>query len=88
MTMFTLPTGLVFELPVIVYFFTKIGLIGPEFLQTYRRHAFIVILMLAAMITPPDVVTQFLIGVPLYFLYEISIIISKRVAKKRDLELR
>lgn len=88
MTMFTLPTGLVFELPVIVFFFTKIGLIGPEFLRAYRRHSFILILMLAAMITPPDVVTQFLIGVPLYFLYEISIIISARVEKQRELELQ
>ena len=84
MTMFTLPTGIVFELPVVVYFFTKIGLIGPDFLRTYRKHAFIIILIMAAIITPPDVVTQFLIGVPLYFLYEVSIIISKRVERQQQ----
>lgn len=86
MTMFTLPTGIVFELPVVVYFFTKIGLIGPEFLRAYRKHAFIIILIMAAIITPPDVVTQFLIGVPLYFLYEVSIIISRRVEQQREAE--
>lgn len=79
MTMFTLPTGIVFELPVVVYFLSKIGLITPEFMKKYRRHSIIIILILAAIITPPDIVTQFLIGIPVYFLYEISILISKRV---------
>ncbi|MEM8906417.1 MAG: twin-arginine translocase subunit TatC [Bacteroidota bacterium] len=83
MTMFTLPTGLVFELPIIVYFLSRVGLIGPEFMRTYRRHAVVVILLLAAVITPPDVVTQFLIGIPLFILYEVSILISARVAKQR-----
>ena len=87
MIMFTLPTGLVFELPIVIYFLSKVGLVTPEFLRTYRRHAFIVILILAAIITPPDVITQFLIGFPLYFLYEISILISKRVMKKREKDL-
>ncbi|MEM9819858.1 MAG: twin-arginine translocase subunit TatC [Bacteroidota bacterium] len=84
MTMFTLPTGLVFELPIIVYFLSKVGLIGPQFMRTYRRHAFIVILILAAIITPPDVVTQFLIGIPLFILYEVSIVISARVVKNKE----
>lgn len=84
MTMFTLPVGIVFELPIVVYFLSKIGLVTPEFLKSYRRHAFVVILILAAVITPPDVVTQFLIGVPLYFLYEVSIVISKRVIAKQE----
>ena len=57
-------------------------------MRTYRRHAFIVILILAALITPPDVVTQFLIGFPLYILYEISIIIAGRVEKKNELAMR
>lgn len=83
MTMFTLPVGVVFELPIVVYFLSKIGLITPEFLKSYRKHAFVIILILAAVITPPDVVTQFLIGFPLYFLYEISIIISRRVVNKQ-----
>lgn len=79
MTMFTLPTGIVFQLPVVVYFLSKVGLITPEFMKKYRRHAIVVILIMSAVITPPDVVTQFLIGIPVYFLYEISISISKRV---------
>lgn len=82
MTMFTLPTGIVFELPIIVYFLSKIGLVTPEFMKKYRRHSIVVILILAAIITPPDVITQFLIGIPVYVLYEISIIISRRSQPK------
>lgn len=95
MIMFTAPAGLIFELPVFVYFFSKVGLVTPEGMRKYRRHAIIGILLLAAMLTPPDVVTQFLIGIPLFILYEVSIVISKRVADeekrkeaKRDRELR
>jgi len=88
LTMFTIPTGLVFQLPIVVYFLSKIGLVTPTFMRSYRRHAFIVILIMAAAITPPDIITQMLIGVPLYFLYEISIIISKRVTDKREKELQ
>ena len=84
MTMFTLPVGAVFELPVVVYFLSKIGLVTPSFLRSYRKHAFIIIIILAAVITPPDVVTQFLVGIPLYILYEISIIISRRVVAKQE----
>ena len=80
--MFTFPTGLVFQLPVAVYFLSRVGLITPEFLKTYRRHAMVIILLLAAIVTPPDVVTQFLIGIPLFMLYETSIMISKRVVKQ------
>ena len=83
LTMFTIPVGLVFELPIIVYFLSKIGLVYPDTMKRYRRHAFVVILLVAAIITPPDVVTQFLIGIPLYFLYEVSIRISARVAKQK-----
>jgi sec-independent protein translocase protein TatC len=88
MMMFTVPTGIVFELPVVVYFLAKVGLITAEFMKTYRRHSIVVILVMAALITPPDVVTQFLIGIPLYFLYEVSILIAKRVEKKNELEMR
>ena len=84
MIMFTAPAGLIFELPIVVFFLSKVGLVTPESMQQYRRHAIIGILVLAAMITPPDVVTQFLIGIPLYALYEISIIISKRVAQEDE----
>ena len=82
--MFTFPTGLVFQLPVAVYFLSRVGLVTPEFLRTYRRHAMIIILILAAIVTPPDVVTQFLIGIPLFLLYEASIMISKRVVKNSE----
>ena len=86
MTMFTLPVGIVFELPIVVYFLSKVGLVTPEFMSSYRRHAVIIILIVAAIITPPDVVTQILVGMPLYVLYEVSIIISKRVVKKQAQE--
>jgi sec-independent protein translocase protein TatC len=88
MTMFTLPTGMIFELPIVVYFLAKVGLVTPEFMRTYRKHAFVVILLLSAIITPPDVITQFLIGFPLYLLYEASIIIAKRVTAKLELEAK
>ena len=84
MTMFTIPTGLVFELPIVVYFLSKVGMVTPEFMRQYRKHAFVMILVGAAIITPPDVMTQLLISVPLYFLYEASILISKRVNDKRN----
>lgn len=87
MIMFTAPAGLVFELPVIVYFLSKAGLVTPEFMRKYRRHSFVIILVLAAIITPPDVVTQLLIGMPLYVLYEVSIIISARVVAKEEAEM-
>lgn len=87
MVMFTVPAGIIFELPVVVYFLSKIGLVTPEFMRKYRKHAFIGILLIAAIITPPDVITQFLIGIPLYVLYEVSIFISKRVKKQQDAEL-
>ncbi len=82
LTMFTVPTGIVFELPVVVYFLSRIGLINAKSMKKYRKHAFLVILILAAVITPPDVITQFLIGIPVFILYELSILISKRTYKK------
>ena len=87
MVMFTLPAGIVFELPIVVYFLAKLGLVTAGGMRTYRRHAAIGILLLAAILTPPDIVTQFLIGVPLYILYEISIVIARRVEKKNEEEM-
>ena len=84
MIMFTAPAGMIFELPIIVYFLSKVGLVTPEGMKKYRRHSIIGVLMLAAMITPPDVVTQFLIGIPLYILYEVSIIVSARVNRENE----
>lgn len=81
-TMFTIPSGIIFELPIVVYFFSRIGLLSPEIMKKYRKHAIVIILLFAAVITPPDVVTQFLIGIPVLFLYELSISISRRAYKK------
>jgi len=88
MTMFTLPVGIIFELPVVVFFLAKIGLVTPQFMRQYRKHAFVAILIMAAILTPPDMVTQLLIAGPLYLLYEASIIICKRVYKKQEEEDR
>lgn len=87
LTMYTIPTGILFELPIVVYFLSKIGLVTASLMKNYRRHAFVIILILAAIITPPDVITQFLIGFPIFFLYEISIRIAARMERKREKEL-
>jgi sec-independent protein translocase protein TatC len=75
--------GVVFELPILVYFLSKIGLITPKFLKTYRKHALIIILFLAAVITPPDIFSQLVVSIPLIMLYEVSIIISRRIERKK-----
>lgn len=77
----TLWCGIVFELPVIIYFLSKVGLVSPEWLKNQRRLMYVVILILAAIITPPDVVSQIIVALPLFVLYEIGIVISKRVYK-------
>ncbi len=81
-------SGIIFELPVLVFFLSKIGIITPEFLRKYRKHSIIVILALSAIITPPDIFSQVLVCFPLIILYEISIFISKRItAKEKSKEL-
>ena len=65
--------GIVFQLPVIVFFLAKMEIITKELLSQYRRHAFVIIMMIAAIITPPDLMTLILVTIPLYLLYEISI---------------
>jgi sec-independent protein translocase protein TatC len=79
-----LATGLVFELPIIAFFLTKIGVVTPQFMRKYRKHAIVVIFIVAAIITPPDVFSQTLVAIPLLILYEVSIFISARVVKDRD----
>ena len=69
-------TAFLFQLPILVYFLTKFNLVNPSMLRKYRRHAFVVILILASVLTPPDVFSQILIGVPIFCLYELSIFIS------------
>ncbi len=75
--------GLFFELPIIIYFLTRLGLITPSFLKKYRRYSIVIVLILAAIVTPPDVVSQIIVSIPLLILYEISIIISTFVYKKK-----
>lgn len=82
-TSVTLASGLVFELPVIVYFLSKAGLLTPALMRTYRKHALVVILVLSAIITPPDITSQILVTLPVILLYEVSIKVSGRVEKRR-----
>jgi len=86
MVMFTLPTGIVFELPVAAQVLTQVGVLSSAFLKQYRRHAIVILVALAAIITPPDAFSQILIALPLVGLYEISIYVAKRVEKQQALE--
>jgi sec-independent protein translocase protein TatC len=79
-----LATGIIFELPVLAFFLTKIGILTPEFMKKYRKHAIVVIVILSAIITPPDVFSQCLVAIPILILYEISIRISANIIKKRE----
>lgn len=81
-TSVVLASGIIFELPVIIFFLSKAGLVTPSFLRKYRKHAIVLILILAAIITPPDVFSQILVSLPLILLYEIGILISKRITAK------
>ena len=78
-----LGSGIVFELPIIIYFLSKVGLISSGFLMTYRKHAYVLLLLLAAIITPPDVFSMLLVSGPLILLYELGVFLSKRIEKKR-----
>lgn len=82
LTTLCLACAVMFEMPVIVFFLTKAGLVTPEIMKLYRRHALIVILIVGAIITPPDVVSQLLISMPLMLLYEASIHVSHSIRKK------
>lgn len=76
-------TGLLFELPIIIYILSKLGMVGPEFLRKYRKHAAVGVLILAAIITPPDFFSQIVVAIPILVLYEISIMVSKRVVNNK-----
>lgn len=80
----TLVMGVVFQLPVIAFFLAKLGVITSDMLARYRQYAFIIIMVVAAIITPPDLMTLVLVTIPLYLLYEISIIVTKRVPSHSD----
>lgn len=76
--------GLIFELPIIIYFLTKVGLVTPQFLKTYRKHALVVVLIVSAVITPPDIASQVIVAIPVIILYQISIYISKVVIRNQE----
>lgn len=78
--------GIMFELPAIIFFLSKVGIVTPEFLKKYRRHSIVLILLVSAIITPPDIFSQVLVCFPLMLLYEVSIGISKRIIKKQQEE--
>ncbi|MFN4763243.1 twin-arginine translocase subunit TatC [Gillisia sp. Q332] len=83
-----LASGLIFELPIIIFFLTKVGVITPQFLRTYRKYALVLVLIFSAIITPPDIVSQIIVAIPVLVLYEISIMISAIVFKREEKKLR
>jgi sec-independent protein translocase protein TatC len=84
LTSIILASGVIFELPLITFVLTKIGIITPQFLTKYRKHSIVVIFIIAAIITPPDIFSQVLVSIPLLILFEISIIISKNVYRQKQ----
>ncbi len=87
-TTIILGSGVVFELPIVIYFLAKVGLVSSGFLINYRRHAYILLLMLAAIITPPDVFSMLVVSGPLVLLFELGVVLAKRIESKRtDQEL-
>ncbi|WP_290701908.1 twin-arginine translocase subunit TatC [Lacinutrix sp.] len=79
----SLASGFVFELPIVVYFLTKIGLVTPEILKKYRKFALVIVLILSAIITPPDIASQIIVAIPILILYQVSIFISRVVVKNQ-----
>ena len=79
-----LAAGLLFEFPVLIYFLTKVGVVTPEFLVKNRKYALLAAFIIAAVLTPPDVFSQILLAVPLFLLFEVSILVAKRVTSARD----
>lgn len=83
-TTWSFGVGLLFELPVVIYFLAKMGVVTPEILRTGRRYALIVILVIAAILTPPDPISQIIVAIPLVALYELSILLASYTIRKRD----
>ena len=83
-----LASGLIFELPIVIYFLTKVGVVTPDFLKKYRKYALVIVLILSAIITPPDIVSQIIVAIPVLILYEVSIVISKIMYKKEEEKLK
>ncbi|MDA7698905.1 twin-arginine translocase subunit TatC [Flavobacteriaceae bacterium] len=83
-----LASGIIFELPIIIYFLTRIGVVTPEFLRKNRKISLVLVLSLSAIITPPDVVSQIIVSIPILILYEVSILIAKIVTRNQDKALK
>jgi sec-independent protein translocase protein TatC len=79
----SLASGFVFELPIIIYFLTKIGLVTPQLMKKYRKFALVIVLILSAVITPPDLASQVIVAIPILILYQVSIYISKVVVRNQ-----
>ena len=79
-----LAAGIIFELPIIVYFLTKVGIITPNFLRKNRKISLVVVLSLSAIITPPDIASQIIVSIPILVLYEVSILISRIVTSRQN----
>jgi sec-independent protein translocase protein TatC len=79
-----LASGLIFELPIIIYYLTKVGLVTPEFLKRNRKYALVIVLIISAIITPPDVASQIIVAIPVIILYQVSIFISRVVLKRQQ----
>lgn len=84
----TIGTGIIFELPVVIYILSKFGIMTPAFMRASRRYAAVIILIIAAIVTPtPDIITMLVVAFPLFILYEFSIFISANIERKRNKEL-
>jgi sec-independent protein translocase protein TatC len=86
LTMLVLASAVMFQLPVVVYFLSMSGIVTSKMLKSYRRHSIVIILIVSALITPPDVVSQLLIAMPILVLYEVGILIAKRLEKQRAMK--
>lgn len=83
-SMIVLATSVLFQLPIVVFFLSKAGLVTPSLMKFYRRHAIVIILTISALLTPPDPVSQVLVAIPLFGLYQISIFISATVMRNKE----
>lgn len=79
----TLATGIMFQMPIAIYVLSRMGLVTSKFLLKYYRHAILLILIVAAVLTPPDIASQIVLSIPIVLLYQASIMICKRIEKKR-----
>ena len=79
----SLATGLMFQMPIAIFVLSRMGLVSSSFLKRYRRHAIIVILIISAILTPPDLMSQIILALPTLLLYQASIAICKRIEKER-----